>query len=193
VADRTRLSRALEELLHTEELNADRPEGWLRIALIESARGNPEAAVRSLQQSLKLDPGFSPAMVNLADLRRTQGDEAEAQRLLRRAVSIDDRDAEAWHALGLSLVRDKRLEEATAMLERAAELRPDNARFQYVYAVALGDGGDPRAAVISLLAALENHPRDRQLLSALMNYARQSGNQELVQAAATRIATLESP
>jgi predicted Zn-dependent protease len=45
------------------------------------------------------------------------------------------------HALGLTLVRMKRTDEAIGELERAAALDPGNARFLYVYAVALHSTG----------------------------------------------------
>jgi Flp pilus assembly protein TadD len=40
------------------------------------------------------------------------------------------------HALGLSLVRQQRKDEALRELRRATELDPTNQRFKYVYGVA---------------------------------------------------------
>lgn len=126
-------------------------------------------------------------MINLADLRRAEGGEEAAEELLRKALELDPLSAEAMHALGLCLVRDKQLTEALALLARAAELRPENSRFSYVFAVAVADAGDLGAAVTVLRAALERHPHDRPLLSALLGYARQLGRQDLAEAAAGRL------
>ncbi len=185
---RSRVDLALARLAETERLNLDRPEAHLRLALIAMSRGDGNDAVAALNRAIELDPYFTPAMVNLADLYRSLGKEEEAEQLLRRALGIDEENAEAWHALGLALIRQKRLDDALPMLVRSAELRPDHARFHYVLAVALSDAGRLDPALAVLLKALERHPHDRQLLGLLMNLARQKGDGELVQAAATRLA-----
>lgn len=184
------LARALGELRDTERYNADRPDAWLRIALIDASRGEPDEAARSLERALALDPRFVPALVNLADLRRTEHKEAEAELLLRRALGIEPGNAEAWHALGLSLIRQSRAPEGTPMLERAFELRPDDARLAYVYAVALGDGGDVPGAIGVLRRSLDRHPHDPTLIQTLLSYAHQAGDVALVQEMAERLVQL---
>ncbi len=185
---RATLEPAYRELLATEKLNADRPEGQLRIARVHESLGDRPAATAALEEALRLDPRFVPALVNLADVRRAAGDDAEGELLLRRALGIDPSSAEAWHALGLSLVRQKHLDEALVMLGRAAKLRPENPRFAYVYAVALADGGKLEAALAALRSGLRRHPGDRALLQALLGYARQAGDRELASRAAAALA-----
>jgi len=189
---RAAVKRASLELLQTERYNADRPDAWLRRALIDTGRGDLTAAARSLEQALTLDPLYVPALVNLADLRRTQQNEAEAERLLRRALGIDPRHAEAWHALGLSLIRQQRTKEGIAMLKRAFELRPQNARLAYVYAVALGDGGDLPQAIGVLRRSVEQHPHDPSLIELLLSYAHKVGDAALVQDMAARLVSLRA-
>jgi Flp pilus assembly protein TadD len=65
------------------------------------------------------------------------------------------------HALGLALVRAKRLDEAIAELRQAAELDPDQARYVYVYAVALNSAGRRDDAIDTLKESLTRHPNDR--------------------------------
>ena len=79
------------------------------------------------------------------------------------------------HALGLSLVRQKRTEEAVKSLSEAAKLAPETPRFGYVAAVALHDTGKSTEAMQVLAAALAHHPYDRQVLYALTTYELQSG------------------
>jgi predicted CXXCH cytochrome family protein len=186
------IKRTVEELRKTERYNADRPDAWLRVALIDAGRGDLDQAVRSLEQALKLDARFVPALVNLADVRRLQQNETEAETLLRRALGVDPLHAEAWHALGLSLVRQKRTAEGVSMLKRAFELRPQNARLAYVYAVALGDGGDIAAAIRVLRRSLEQHPHDPTLIQTLMNYAQKAGDAGLTQEMAARLVALRA-
>jgi Flp pilus assembly protein TadD len=74
--------------------------------------------------------------VNLADLRRLQGREPEAESTLREGLAVAPEAAALHHALGLSLVRQQRKSEALRELRRATELDPANQRFKYVYDVA---------------------------------------------------------
>jgi Flp pilus assembly protein TadD len=81
-------------------------------------------------------------LVNLADLRGQLGHDDQAEQVLRAAIMLAPADAGLHHALGLALVRLKRSPEAVSELGRAAELDPADARYAYVYAVALQSTGD---------------------------------------------------
>ena len=83
--------------------------------------------------------------------------------------------AELHYANGLLLVRQKNYREALAALGRAAQLAPDNARFAYVYAVALQDGGRPGEAVAVLERAYAAHPTDPDILFSLAANLLQQG------------------
>jgi Flp pilus assembly protein TadD len=67
---------------------------------------------------------------------RLRNRESDAEAILRQGLEGSPSDATLHHALGLSLVRQKKGEEALQELKRATELAPDNARFAYVYGVA---------------------------------------------------------
>jgi tetratricopeptide (TPR) repeat protein len=120
--------------------------------------------------------------VNLADLYRATGRDGEGERMLRDVLKQDPSGAAAHHAPGLLLVRGKRMPEAVAELESAARLAPGNARYGYVYAVALTKTGRPKPAMEALLRVLARHPYDGETLSALIAYSRgqQSPKQALI-------------
>ena len=61
------------------------------------------------------------AAINLADLYRRLQRENDAENVLRAAIAVTALDAGVHHALGLTLVRLKRLNEALGELRRAAE------------------------------------------------------------------------
>jgi Flp pilus assembly protein TadD len=65
---------------------------------------------------------------------------------------------------------------ALDLLRRAHELVPDNARYAYVYAVALNSSGAAREASAILEQAHQQHPADRDVLMALVSIARDQGN-----------------
>src|SRR3989442_344720 len=97
----------------------------------------------------------------------------------------------ARHALGLLLVRQKRMPEALTELEAAARLAPESARYGYVYAVALNGTGRPKQAIEALVRVLSRHPYDRDTLAALIAYSREQGNPGQALAYARRLAELE--
>ena len=138
-----------------------------------------------------MDPRFGPASVNLADLYRATGRDAEGERVLRDALKQDPRSAAAHHALGLLLVRQKRMAEAMPELEAAARLAPESARYGYVYAVGLGGTGRPKHAIEVLERVLTRHPNDRDTLSALVAYAREQSRPRQALVYARRLADVE--
>ncbi len=84
--------------------------------------------------------------------------------------------ASVHHALGLSLVRLQRYEAALDELALAAKLNPDDANLVYVYAVALNSLGESPRAIQTLQDALLLHPRNRDILSGLVSFLRDSGD-----------------
>ena len=129
-------AKAAEEYIAGERFNADRPESRTNLGGFFAERGRHQEAEAQFRSALALDPMFVPAWVNLADLMRMRGREPDAEALLREGLGHAPRDATLHHALGLSLVRQHRNEEALRELKRATELAPDNQRFAYVYGVA---------------------------------------------------------
>ena len=91
--------------------------------------------------------------------------------------------ASLYHALGLWTIRNKnsnktkKEEDGLGLLQKAAELEPDNARYQYVYAVAVAEN-QPEQAIQILLASLQNHSGNLEILSALVSYYKQLGDTE---------------
>jgi predicted CXXCH cytochrome family protein len=127
---------AAAEYVAAERFNADRPEHRTNLGGFLAERGATVAAEEEYRAALTLDRRFVPAWANLADLRRLQGREPEAESTLREGLAVAPEAAALHHALGLSLVRQQRKSEALRELRRATELDPANQRFKYVYDVA---------------------------------------------------------
>ena len=100
--DRARLEAAWTEYEASQRLNADRPEARANLAGFLLRRGKPADAEAEYLAGLKLEPSAIPLAVNLADLYRAQGKEAESERVLRQAIVLSSNSAAAHHALGLS-------------------------------------------------------------------------------------------
>ena len=164
----------LEEYREAQHRNADWPESHINLGLLHAQLGELEQAEQAYRRALTLDPQFVSAYVNLADLYRLRNRDEAGERVLRDGLGVVFSDADLRHALGLTLVRLKRTEEALEELRRAAHLRPEEPRYSYVYGVALQGTGEVERAFQVLEAAHERHPYDLELLYVLvtMNYER---------------------
>lgn len=173
---RTLLDAAIGEYLGSQLAMAERPEAQANLGNLYAAKGEVDAAVAAYREAMALDPRFSPAYMNLADLYRHIGDETGAEGVLRQGIAVYSGSGDLHHALGLSLVRQKRMPEALAELQQATRLNPENARYVYVYAVALNTTGNPKEALMVLQGAHNAHPNDTDILSALVAFHRDEGN-----------------
>ncbi|WP_437678954.1 multiheme c-type cytochrome [Sorangium sp. So ce131] len=131
------LDAALREYIATQILHADRAEAQNNLGLVFTRTGKPVDAEQAYLAALRVEPGYVPTYVNLADLYRELGRDADGVALLRRGVTRLPEQAELLHALGLALVRRGHRDQALEPLRRAAELAPEQARFQTVYQAAL--------------------------------------------------------
>ncbi len=98
-----------------------------------------------------------------------------ARKLLRRGLTLLPRAPDLHHALGLLLVRKGDKAAALKELGVAAKLAPDNARYGFVYAVALHSAGRRGEALSVLRAAEARHPYDLEILGALVSLNREAG------------------
>ncbi len=194
-ADRERFERAAAEFIAAQRINADRPEARAALGNFFARRGRTTEAEAEYRAALRLSPQFAPAAINLADLYRGLGREADGEGVLRAAIAAlpqdaGHQDAGLHHALGLTLTRLKRRNEALDEFRRARELEPDRARYAYVYAVALNSAGRGGEALTVLKENLARHPNDRDTLFALTTLSRDAGDADAALAYAERLAAL---
>ena len=175
-ADRQSFERAAAEFVSAQRFNADRPEARSSLGSFFAKRGRPVEAEAEYKAALRLSPQFAPAAFNLADLYRGLGREAEGESVLRAALIVTPQDAGLHYALGLTLVRLKQTDEALGELRKATELDAGQARYAYVYAVALHSTGHASDSIAALKENLARHPADRDTLSALISFNRDSGD-----------------
>jgi predicted CXXCH cytochrome family protein len=168
--DRVLLEKPLAEYVEAQLFNAERPETQANLGALYRDRGRTDEAQAALVKAIEIDPTFTPAAVSLADLKRSEHDENAAEAVLRQSLATNPRSGTLWHALGLSLIRQKRLPEAIVSLGKAVEFAPEEPRFSYVYAVALHDTGKQPEAIELLKGALTRHPYDRDILWVLATY-----------------------
>lgn len=174
-------AKGLQDYLASENFNADRPESLVNLAGLYAQRGDTLKSESLFRDAIALEPSYNPAYVNLADLYRTTGREALGEEVLKQGLEASFEKAAIQHALGLSLVRQKKTDEAMKYLRESAHNENTSPRYIYVYAIAMHSAGRPRQAIAELEQGLARFPGDRQILSALASINREQGNEDAAQ------------
>lgn len=180
-AQRESLMKGIREFEIAQRANADQPSSWANLGNLYASLGDGPASESAYQTAIRLDPGFVPAYVNLADLKSRLGDNRVAIVLLQSALGDIPGNAALQHALGLALTRERRYDEALRELGAAANGDAGNVRYAFVYGVALHDTGRKEQGIAVLEQALQRHPGDVSLLNALASYAEESGDTRAAQ------------
>lgn len=191
-ADRAALKSATAEYIEARSFNTDRGEGLADMAHVAMLAGDFNHAEENLREALEIDPTFTAAYVNLADLYRSQEQDEKAESTLRQGLEKAADRAAVEFALGLALVRLGRYSEAMAHLRRAYETRPETIRFGYVYAVAQFDGGQREASLRTLQNIRKRYPANRDVLQLLAGYNQQMGRAKAAERYATELEKLNA-
>jgi predicted CXXCH cytochrome family protein len=189
--ERREFDHLIDEYVGAQLFNAERPEAQANLGSLYLRRGDVDQARRAYEEASRIDPTFYPAAIALADLAQRQGSEEAAEAILRRSIALNPASGPLQHALGLSLVRQKRIPESMQPLAAAVRLAPDVTRFAYVLAVAEHDAGNKSEAHEILAAALVRHPYDRDLLLGLISYELEARDFGTALSRAELYATLE--
>ena len=191
--DQDALKNATAEYLEARSFNSDRGEGLADLAFVAALSGDSTHAEENLREALEVDPTFTAAYVNLADLYRGQQRDEEAEAILRRGLTFAADRAAVEFALGLTLVRLQRHDDAIRHLKKAHELRPETVRFGYVYAVAQFDRGKRERALRTLEQMYRRYPANRDVLRLLVGYNQQMGRTKAAERYAAQLGRLGSP
>jgi Flp pilus assembly protein TadD len=133
----SRFDRALEVFNETAARFPESAEAHYFTGIAARGRGDYEAAEVALRRSLRLRPASADALAQLGFVVGERGRDAEAERLLRQAVSRDARHFYANYDLGRLLVRGRRYVEALVVLDAAARIRESDPGVRYQMFLAL--------------------------------------------------------
>jgi tetratricopeptide (TPR) repeat protein len=172
-----RLEKAFEAYEEILRFTADRPESQVSLGIFYSNRKLFEKAEKAYVEALHLQPQFVSAYINYSNFLVSRGRTEEAFDILQKGIKTIPNIAVLHHALGLWYVRNKEPDKAIVELEKATKLAENNARFAYVYAVAIGKK-DSKKAINILEKAYLKHNGDLQIVSALAYYYKQRGDLE---------------
>ena len=141
-------------------------------ALLDST-GKKKEAVARYRAALAKSETYVPALNNLAYLCASGfGSREEALRLAVTAFKLEPGNAGIMDTLGFALLKNRRLDDAAKVLERASALLPTNPTVTYHLALVYAERGD-RARAATLLqkslsqGAFSDAPAARSLLAGL--------------------------
>ena len=170
------LDQGIDELVASELASAERPDGQTNLGNLFARQRQWQDAEAAFGRALEIDPAWIPAYINLSEVQRALGDEDGAEEVLRQAIAVAEEAAEPHHALGLSLVRQRRYDDALQALATAWRQDPGNGQFGFVYAVALHSLGRERQAIAVLQDVVDRHPSHRAALMSLVQWHRDDGD-----------------
>jgi tetratricopeptide (TPR) repeat protein len=170
---------------------AEQPVIHVNLGTFYAVKGRGSEAEAAFERALSMDSTLTPAWANLADLYRAVGSEAAATTVLETGLRLAAEPAPLYHARGLGLIRQGRLDEAMEDLQRAVDLAPNVARYAYVYAVGALEVRGSAAARDVLALALQNNPGDLELLSFSVTLARGEGRLEDARELARRLLEMD--
>lgn len=169
------VNELISEYESTLKYNLDSPAGLSALATLYSNLGKQELVKQSYLDALRIEPSYIPALLNLADIYRAQGEEEKAQRLLKKAVTVGPDNPIAQHTYGLHLVRKKQYALALEHLNIAASLKGTHPRYVYVYAIALNSTKKSKKAIEYLQEEVKKWPNQYELLSLLIDLMNKEG------------------
>jgi len=141
------MDKVIEEYRQSLLFSADRPESQLALARLYRLQGLLSQAESAFKQALMLQPKYIPAYVNYANFLQQQHKEQQAFDVLQQGLK-EIEGAAIYHSLGLWHVRNKDREKGIGLLKKATEVEPENSRYLYVYAVAMGETQTEKAVTL---------------------------------------------
>ncbi|MBS3957084.1 MAG: tetratricopeptide repeat protein [Clostridiales bacterium] len=160
-------SRAVDNLIAAIEESPD--DAGLRIALAEAyaAAGQPREAIDQFNAALELEANHPDALTGLGLIAMFQGEWETAEGYWRTLVDeleggqfsrLDQRLGTGYHQLGMTLLEQKRYEEAAQSLHEALRINRSAADTHYALSVAYREIGSERNQRTYLESALMFDP-----------------------------------
>ncbi|WP_434339518.1 ammonia-forming cytochrome c nitrite reductase subunit c552 [Motilimonas cestriensis] len=138
---------ALLEAVTTYQKQQDLLSAQIALADLAYKIGDLEQAQIQYLKAVNIQPSFLPSKLNLASVYRETNQLDKARALLEEILAIEPKHAMALHNLGLVYVVKRDWPKALNALNQAKQIEPENARFAFVYVLALEGSGDKASAL----------------------------------------------
>lgn len=141
--------REARKVLYGGDFRADSAaHGWQLRGRIELMDGRLAAAGQALDQSYRLSPDNASLWVDIARLRFSGGEQAQAIEAAERAVKLAPQDPRALELRGLLVREQFGLQAALPWFEAGLRAAPNDVGLLGEYAATLGDMGQYRAMLV---------------------------------------------
>ncbi|PYK31277.1 MAG: hypothetical protein DME57_04350 [Verrucomicrobia bacterium] len=121
--------------------------------------GRADEAEKEYNATLRIDPDYVKALINLATLYMGKSKLDDAKKYYERALEIDPNSADVRSGYAYVLERLGRPDEARAQYEQAVRRNSKEARLHYTYGAFLDKRGETDAAIAQYQRALEIDPK----------------------------------
>jgi len=157
-------SRALSQQEYQKLLSIHPESSQVHELLAEAAvqNGNPAGAEQEFRKAIQADPHFVEAVINLAELMRSQSKFEEAITYYTQAAELARLSYDVAYGLGACYTYKQDYGQAVTWLNKAVGLAPDSAAAHFALGNALLKTGQLEAAIPELKASLRFEPRMRQ-------------------------------
>ena len=155
--ERREYDRAIEAFEISRKLDPNSVSPLVNVALAYNAQGQNAQAEASLRRARQLDPTNGVVNLNLGMLLAEMNKLAEAESAFRTAFKSESQSAQAAYNLGVLLSKTNP-HETLRWCQRAADLRPQEARYAYTLAFYQNQQGLTREAVKTLEKLIQQAP-----------------------------------
>lgn len=122
--------------------------GWHLRGRLELAEQHLPEAGRAFDRALRIDANYAPLWVDIARLRFTGGEQAQAIEAAERAIQLAPRDPRALELRGLLIREQFGLYASLAWFEAGLRAAPNDPGLLGEYAATLGDMGQYKAMLV---------------------------------------------
>ncbi|HLJ16263.1 MAG TPA: tetratricopeptide repeat protein [Bryobacteraceae bacterium] len=169
-------AKAEAEFLFAQRLNPGDPSAGLSLAQVYAAKNEWAAAEEQLQQLLRANPNYTPALAELADQwGRRRNQMAKALSLAESYAGAHPSDGLAFLVLGSLQLAAKEYGNASQNLTRASELDPKMVQVPLRLGQLAQERHDPDGAIHQYELALKLTPRSAALKTLLGNLYQSRG------------------
>lgn len=159
----------MNEYLAIQRSLSDRPEGYLNQGIILMTTGRTAEAEQIYLLGLRRFPKFIPLYGNIADMYRSQNNEAKSKEFLDKGLSLQPSNAVLRYARGLWYIRNHNEGEGMNELKQAVQFDGADATYTYGYAIALHSEKKVAEAIALLEGFITKHGNDPLIVNGLIS------------------------
>jgi len=154
--------RYLRLVLASDPSNA---EAIYNLAAVLSSTGDVEEAAKELRKIERDSPLFVKSRTFAAFLLRQNKDFSGAERAVREALSVEERDPQVLSFLVVILKEGKKFAEARELLETQLDKTPDDGRMLFSYGSLLHEMGDSEGSLVAMERVIALDPINSDALN----------------------------